>query len=270
MNHRSGLPNYIYFMEKLGWDKSKYVSNQDILDWLITRKRDLENVSPPDTHFKYSNTNYALLALLIEKVTGKKLPEFLKDTFFRPLHMYNTHVYTLNDSAKMNPSYDWKDRLMPLMFLDGVYGDKNVYTTPHDLLQWDRALNSGLIFKPETLEQAYAPYSNEKGGSRNYGLGWRMTFYPDGKKIIYHNGWWHGCNAAFIRLLNDSATIILISNKFNKTVYRSKVLANIFSNYFISEEDEENEATKPADSSRVTKALPRKTKAKVVVKKKKR
>ena len=249
LNHRSGLPNYLYFMETLGWDKTKYVSNEDVLNYLITRKADLENVATPDTHFSYSNTNYALLGLLIEKISGKKLPEFLKETFFTPLQMTHTFVATLADSAKTNPSYDWKDRIMPYNFLDPVYGDKNVYTTPRDLLQWDRALTSGLIFKPETMQQAYAPYSNEKAGSRNYGLGWRMTIYPDGRKIIYHNGWWHGCNAAFIRLIQDSATIILISNKFNRSVYRSKVLANIFAEYYYTDEEEESEAGKSIDST---------------------
>ena len=249
LNHRSGLPNYLYFMENLGWDKTKFVSNEDVLNYLITRKAELENLAPPDTHFSYSNTNYALLALLVEKISGKKLPQFLKETFFAPLQMTNTFVASRADSAKMNPSYDWKERIMSYNFLDPVYGDKNVYTTPRDLLQWDRALNSGLIFKPGTLEQAYAPYSNEKAGSRNYGLGWRTTLCPDGKKIIYHNGWWHGCNAAFIRLLQDSATIIVISNKFNRAVYRSKVLANIFGEYYSTEEEEEGDSGKLIDST---------------------
>ena len=238
LNHRSGLPNYIYFMENLGWDKNKFVTNEDVLNYLITRKGELENVGTPDTHFSYSNTNFALLALLIEKISGKKLPQYLKETFFIPLQMNHSFVYGLADTAKMAPSYDWRQRMIPFNFLDPVYGDKNVYTTPRDLLQWDRGLNSGLIFKPETLQQAYAPYSNEKAGTKNYGLGWRMTLYPDGKKIIYHNGWWHGCNAVFIRLLQDSATIILISNKFNRAVYHAKVLANIFGEYFNTDEEE--------------------------------
>ena len=249
LNHRSGLPNYIYFMENLGWDKTKFVTNDDVLNYLITRKADLENVATPDTHFSYSNTNYALLALLIEKVSGKKFPQFLTETFFKPLQMNHSFVYGIADTARMTPSYDWKERIMPLNFLDPVYGDKNVYTTPRDLLQWDRALSSGLIFKPETLEQAYAPYSNEKAGTKNYGLGWRMNLYPNGNKIIFHNGWWHGCNAAFIRLLQDSATIILISNKFNRGVYRSKVLANIFSEYYNTDDEEETESVKSIDTT---------------------
>jgi CubicO group peptidase (beta-lactamase class C family) len=248
LSHRSGLPNYIYFMENLGWDPSKYMTNQDVLDWLVGRKSEIKDLSPPDTHFSYCNTNYALLALLVEKVSRKTLPLFLKETFFDPLQMKNSFVCGLPDTTKMQPSYDWRGRVIPLNFLDAVYGDKNVYTTPRDLLQWDRGLSSGLIFRPETLEQAYTPYSNERPGIRNYGLGWRMDVYPDGKKIIYHNGWWHGSNACFIRLLQDSATIILIGNRFTRAIYHAKILANLFNSYYDTEDEEEGDNTRPADT----------------------
>ena len=79
------------------------------------------------------------------------------------------------------------------------------------------------------MEQAYTPYSNEKPGVRNYGLGWRMNVYPDGKKVIYHNGWWHGNNAVFIRMIQDSVTIIVLGNKYNRNIYQAKKMATIFS-----------------------------------------
>ena len=248
LNHRSGLPNYTHFLENMGWDKTKTVTNDDLLNYLIANKAIIENIAPPNVHFTYCNTNYALLALVIEKVTGKKLPAFLQQSFFTPLHMNHTFVCTPADSLKTSPSYNWKGRPETFNFLDAVYGDKNVYTTPQDLLIWDRALSSNLVFKPAVLEQAYTPYSNEKPGIRNYGLGWRMNIYPDGKKIIYHNGWWHGSNAAFIRLLKEDATIIVVGNKFTRAVYSAKILSNLFGDYYTGEEDEENESAKAADS----------------------
>ena len=248
LNHRSGLPNYLYFMEKLGWDKKQTITNEDVLNFLITNKALIENIATPDTRFSYCNTNYALLALLIENVTGKKFAEHLQQTFFSPLQMKNTFVYSRTDSLKVNPSYDWKGRLIPLNYFDAVYGDKNIYTTPKDLLIWDRALSSNKIFTTETLLQAYSPYSNERPGVRNYGLGWRMNIYPDGKKMIYHNGWWHGSNATFIRLLKEDATIIVIGNKFTRSVYHAKILCNLFGNYYNGEEDEENEPSKTTDT----------------------
>ena len=248
LNHRSGLPNYIYFMENLGWDKNKLVTNTDVLNWLINRKSELENIAPPNLHFSYCNTNYALLALLVEKVSGTLFPEYMQHHFFLPLQMKNTFVYTREDSNSIKPSYDWKGRLMPLNFLDAVYGDKNIYTTPRDMLTWDRAISCNLIFSPETLVQAYTPYSNEKPGIKNYGLGWRMDIYPDGKKIIFHNGWWHGSNSTFIRLLEDSATIIVIGNRFTRVIYYAKILANIFGGYYDSVADDETENQKSPDS----------------------
>ncbi len=248
LNHRSGLPNYIYFMENLGWNKLNYVTNADVLNYLVTRKAELENIGKPGVHFSYSNTNFALLALLVEKITGSPFPEHMKKTFFDPLQMKHTFVFTLADSERMKPSYDWKGRIMPMNFLDLVYGDKNIYTTPRDLLTWDRALAENLIFTRATLEQAYAPYSNEKPGIKNYGLGWRMDIYPDGRKIIFHNGWWHGSNCTFIRLLQDSATIIAIGNKFSRSIYHTKILANLFGQYYSTPDDDEGDINKSTDS----------------------
>ncbi len=240
LNHRSGLPNYNYFMETLGWDKARFVKNEDVLNYLITYKAALPDVLPPGVHFSYCNTNYALLALLIEKITGATYAAYLNRTFFIPLQMKQTYVFSLADTLKAIPSYNWRGVPEAFNFLDQVYGDKNIYTTPRDLLLWDRALSSNLIFTLQTLDQAYAPYSNEKPGMRNYGLGWRMNIFPDGNKIIYHNGWWHGSNATFIRLLKEKATIIVIGNKFTRAVYHAKVLTSIFGNYYLPGDEEEN------------------------------
>ena len=248
LDHRSGLPNYLYFMETLGWDKTKMVTNEDVLNYLVTRKKEMKNISTPNIHFTYCNTNYALLALLIEKITGTKFAQYLNKIFFTPLQMKNTFVCIMTDTVKVNPSYDWRGRIIPFGFLDAVYGDKNIYTTPRDMMTWDRALNSGLIFSPATLQQAFTPYSNEKRGIRNYGLGWRMNIYPDGRKIIYHNGWWHGSNASFIRLLQDSVTIIVIGNKFNRKIYHAKSMAVIFDEYYYNGDDEDIENNKFPDS----------------------
>lgn len=271
LTHRSGLPNYNYFMADLGWDKKKYVSNEDVLDYLITRKPSLTNITAPNTHFSYCNTNYSLLALLIEKVSGMKYADFLKTNFFVPLQMKNSYVFTLADTVSATPSYDWRSRLEVFNFLDQVYGDKNIYTTPRDLLIWDRALKSNSIFTEETIKLAYAPYNNEKPGIRNYGLGWRMNIFPNGNKIIYHNGWWHGSNAAFIRLIKEDATIIVIGNKFTRNIYHANVITSLFGDYYTPPEEESMESSKietiKSDSSITTPILKMKSN-KVRIKKK--
>lgn len=242
LNHRSGLPNYLYFMEDLNPDKSIAINNQDILNMLINRKKDIKNITSAGTHFSYCNTNYALLALLIEKISAVSYPQFLRQTFFIPLQMNNSFVYTSNDSSKVMLSCDWRGTLIPMNQMDLVYGDKNIYSTARDLLKWDRLLATNLMFNAETFLQAYTPYSNERPGIRNYGLGWRMNIYPNGKKLIYHNGWWHGNNASFIRLIDEDATIIVLSNKFSRNVYKAKQLAEIFNPELklVSEEESNN------------------------------
>ena len=241
LNHRSGLPNYLYFMEKVGWITDSIIQNKDVLNWLIERKGFIKDIGKAETRFNYCNTNYALLALIIEKVSGQTYPHFMQENIFDPLGMKNTFVHFKGDNKIRSKSFDWRGREIPDNYLDAVYGDKNIYSTPRDLLIWDRALSDTQFLKAKSLALAYTPYSNERPGIKNYGLGWRMNVYDDGKKIIFHNGWWHGNNAAFIRVLKDDATIILISNRYASAVYKAKNLVNIFDRYFETDtEDVEN------------------------------
>jgi CubicO group peptidase (beta-lactamase class C family) len=252
LNHRSGLPNYIYFMEKLGWNKKQYCSNQDVMDYLIKFKP--PGTGRPDTHFTYCNTNYAILGLIIEKASGQSYSDFLSQYFFKPLHMEDTYVFSMKDSATAMPSYDYRGRQEAFTYLDTGFGDKNIFSTPEDLLKWDQALYSGQLFTKETLEAAFTPYSNEKPGIRNYGYGWRMNVYPDGRKVIYHNGWWHGNNTVFIRMIQDSVTIIVLGNKYNGAIYQSKKIEEIFNNTTVNEEDnsETMKESEPEKSAGVT------------------
>jgi CubicO group peptidase (beta-lactamase class C family) len=230
LNHRSGLPNYLYYMEKGKWERTQQATNADILNTLITWQP--PKSANPDKRFQYCNTNYVLLALIVEKVSGLKFAEYMKTAIFDPLGMKNSFVIGPNEQEDHMLSYQHNNGLWSLDFSDGPYGDKNIYSTPRDLLVWDRALNEGKVLSAKTLEAAYTPYSNEKPGVHNYGLGWRMLVYPNGKKIIYHNGHWHGFNSAFSRLPEEKATIIIISNRYNQGVYSTaKKLYDVFGNY---------------------------------------
>ena len=175
----------------------------------------------PNHRFTYCNTNYALLAMVIEEVTAMPYPEFMRKYIFEPLGMEHTFVfYTPNRlpaNATISYKYNW--RREPDMFADGVYGDKNIYSTPEDMYRWDQSFYQNKLLDNETIELAYGPCSFEKKGIKNYGLGWRMLCYPDGGKIIYHNGWWHGNNTSFYRFIADNFTIIVLGNKFNNGIY---------------------------------------------------
>jgi CubicO group peptidase (beta-lactamase class C family) len=105
------------------------------------------------------------------------------------------------------------------MFLDGVSGDKGVYSCVRDLYKWDQALYGNKFIKQSTLTEAYQPYTFEKPSIKNYGLAWRLLNYPDGIKVIYHNGNWHGNNTSFYRFVEDNFTIIVLGNKTNTRIY---------------------------------------------------
>jgi CubicO group peptidase (beta-lactamase class C family) len=242
LSQRSGLANYVHFMDNSGWDKRKFLTNADLLRYIIQHAATVQHL-PPGRHFEYSNTNYAFLALIIEKVSGQTYAEFITKTFFEPLQMHDSYVFSLQDTARATHSYKISGRPYPLEYLDVVYGDKNIYSTPEDLLKWDAALRGGILFKQSTLDSAYTPYSLEKPGKRNYGLGWRMIVYPNGKKLIYHNGWWHGNRTVFIRMMEENATIIALCNNDNKRVYSSKKLCDAFGNY-----QQEHEAPDEAEN----------------------
>jgi CubicO group peptidase (beta-lactamase class C family) len=230
LSHRSGLPNYLNYLSELVKVKDTCYSNQDVLNSLYNLKPRLDSRS--GTRFHYSNTNFVLLAMIIEKVTGEPFPVYMKKTFFDPLEMKSTFVYAGQDTLSPTPSFEWTGRVWERDPFDCTYGDKNIYTTAHDLLKWDQALSHGQFFKQSTLDSAYAPRSNERRSIHNYGLGWRMMTFPSGKKLIYHNGRWHGSNAVFVRFPDENATMIVIGNKYNSNIYHSAAKAyNLFGVY---------------------------------------
>lgn len=236
LSQRSGLPNYAYYLEKVQWDKNIKVTNEDVLQTLIVHKPDLQNAV--NRRFNYSNTNFVLLALVIERVSGKSYGDYLQEVFFTPLQMTSTKVFSRNDSATVTPSYMWNGVEEAFTYLDVTYGDKNIYSTVKDLLKWDQALYGNKLFKQSTLDSAFQPYSFEKPGIHNYGLGWRMYTLANNNKIIYHNGWWHGNNSTFYRVVPDSLTIIILGNKFNRNIYRVKPLIEALTPLKFSYDDE--------------------------------
>ena len=236
--HRSGLPNYVHFIEGLGWDTRRPLTNDDLLALMVLHQKKLKS-GRPGRYFDYCNTNYAVLALVIEKVSKMSYSAFLNQVFFNPIGMDKTFVFTMDQENSVLPSFKFNNQKEPFMFLDAIYGDKNIYSSPRDLLKWEIALNNGQLFNASTLEEAYKGYSYEKPGIKNYGLGWRLYEMPSGKKIIYHNGWWHGNNTVFSRLPSDSTTIIVLGNKFNKSIYQAKKIASIYAGYGLDDESEE-------------------------------
>ncbi len=216
LSHRSGLPNYMYFAAKYWKKKKEYLSNEQLLEIMKTNKPLAEFL--PDRRYKYSNTGYAMLALVVERVSGMPFDVFMEESVFRPLGMTSTFVYSPLNKKTIEfetNGYSRNRRKSYEDFLDGVCGDKGIHSTVEDMFLWDQALYSEQLVKQTTLVEAFTPMSYDYKRDNNYGYGFRIDTLAGGSKIVYHGGWWRGYNSLFVRRLDDHATIIILCNKVN-------------------------------------------------------
>src|SRR5262249_22694225 len=149
------------------------MSNEDMYNYILAKHPPL--YLKPNRRFNYCNTNYAMLGLLIEKVSGKTYSQFMKEELFEPLEMKNTATIRDIDLNGTNVTKPYDNRWKPVDFdaSDYVLGDKSIYSTPYDLFLFSEALYQNKIIKAETQQLAYTPYSKEIR-QMNYGYGWRM------------------------------------------------------------------------------------------------
>jgi CubicO group peptidase (beta-lactamase class C family) len=220
LTHRSGMMNYVYFVDRL-WksqhkDERKGITNQDVMKLIAEHKP--APYMKPDRKFHYNNSNYMVLAAIIEKVTGKTYAEYMQENVFKPSGMKNTAVYSTAVYEKIPVDVVGHDRTWRYSvvqnFLDGPVGDKGIYSTTRDLLLFDRALKSGKLLKKATLDSAYKGHNEMVRGHFNYGYGWRI-FDGEKDKVVYHTGWWHGFRHIYLRDLKSDVTIVLLCNLTN-------------------------------------------------------
>lgn len=249
LNHRSGLPNYLDFSEdKKYWDKKDKMSNQDVLDILINKTPPALGV--PNKRFFYNNTNYVILALLIEKVTGLSYPVAMEKMVFKPLGMKSTFVMEFDrDADIVSRSYYNNGRDWGYDHLDKTYGDKNIYSTPRDLLRMDIAMYSSKFLPKKLKEKAWQGYSYESKGVKNYGYGMRIMEWPNDSKILYHNGKWHGNNTVYVRDFQNETTIIALGNRINRNIYTSFKLVGLFGDYPIQYPESKIKGSKSRNDS---------------------
>ena len=233
--HRSGLPNYQYAFDdsmKVNFYKKEkpYPTNATIMHWFATVQPTPRAYNIPGRGFSYSNTNYMVLASIIEKATGQSYESFINKNIFEPLGMHQTFVATTkNDSINHHRTagYQWNRRI-PKDYYDDVVGDKGIYSTTGDLFRWYRALNGDCLLPRKMLAEAFIPRSFERKGAKNYGYGFRMMLNDMNQpEYIYHSGWWKGYNTMFWFSPKDEYVIIILGNRYNTTVYRVKELIDI-------------------------------------------
>ena len=229
LNHRSGIPYYGYFTYKK-WPTNKHLTNKDIL--LLIKKYKFPLNFKSDTQFAYCNTNFSLLALIIEKVTKKRFPLAMKELIFEPLKMTNSFILDFSyNRDSISQSYNSNMVKQRFDYLDYVYGDKNMYSTARDLFKMDQATYSKDFLSKSSVKQMFKGYSYEHSGTRNYGLGIRIVELENKDPYFFHTGWWHGNTGCYATLRGDTVCIVALSNSYDRSVYQIKRLTPYFGNY---------------------------------------
>lgn len=221
LTHRSGMMNYVYFIDDI-WrkerrDMKKGVSNQDVMQVIADKKPN--PYARPDTRFHYNNSNYMVLAAIIEKVTGKSYADYMMENIFKPSGMKHTHVYSTTVYPKIPVDVVGHDRTwrysVAQNFLDGPVGDKGIYSTLHDLVLFDKSLKNGRLLKKASLDSAYTGHNKAINGHFNYGYGWRIFDGDNNRKVVYHTGWWHGFRHIYVRDVQKNIVVIFLGNLTN-------------------------------------------------------
>ena len=219
LSHRSGLPNYNYFCDAYT-DRETIIYNKDVVRLMIDSIP--AGYYQPDERFDYCNTNFVLLAYIIEQVSGLPFEDFMRNEIFRKAGMRNTSIFMNGKQTRIphiTTGYHFPWTVALPTYQDGVTGDKGVYTTVEDLWLFNEALDNNQILKKETLEEAYVPASQEKRGQHNYGYGWRLRTAIDGSKFVFHTGWWRGFNALFVKDIKNNAVFVLLCNVRTRALY---------------------------------------------------
>ncbi|MGJ1267801.1 serine hydrolase domain-containing protein [Sphingobacterium spiritivorum] len=225
LRHTSGLPEFIIDMPKQ-WDAYRIATNDDVIRFYTERKDSLQ--FKPKNFYRYNNTSYALLASIIERVSGKKYADFMADHIFKPLKMNSTFVY----NSRLNPrdiknyatGYVWAHnsfrKVVPedtsyndkkVYFLDGVVGASKISSNVKDIYSWFKALESNTLLTKQEFEEMTEVTQNAYGKNIPYGLGFDLT--KGENKFTYGNvGSWGGYVALLYRDVVKDRMIIVLEN----------------------------------------------------------
>lgn len=235
LHHTSGLQNYMYLIDNF-WNKEYLPDFDDMLQMFIDR--DVPLNFTPGRLFSYSNSGYAFLAMLVEKVSGIPFADFVEKNIFEVAEMENSFVFRsgMDIAEKVvngkcvsgHEGWGRYRRVIPVDYIDGITGDKGVFSSAEDLLKWNKALVNYKIIDKETLDLAYEPGTLNSGRKINYAMGYRLKNL-NGHKIVYHHGWWRGFRNAYVNLPDDNLLIIL--NNTNASVnYLDNRIARVIDN----------------------------------------
>jgi len=205
LQHRSGMIDY----EDLIPDTATIqVLDRDVLRMMMGID---STYFAPGAKFRYSNSGYAVLAMIVEKLSGKRYATFLHDEIFQPLGMENSVAYENGISTIQNRAFGYFVEFDSVVFSDqsitsAVLGDGGIYTSLNDLFKWDQALYIDKLVSRKSLQKAFTPMLE------NYGFGWRIDDYK-GHRRVHHTGSTCGFRNVIQRYPEDQFTVIILTNR---------------------------------------------------------
>ena len=225
LTHTSGLPDYMNWVCQLAEEENTIPDNSAIIRFLTESGK--EPLFQPGEKYSYCNTGYCVLAEIVEKLSGVKFEDFMRDNIFEPAGMHATRVYhprkdgivienwaratVYEDGKYILPEVSKKDAYA--VPLDGEAGDGYVYSNIFDLLAWDKVLRAGSLLTPEEQELMYTPwvkipdYGEDDVG---YGFGWNIFNAPELGRVLSHSGGWAGVSTWYGRYLDANRVMILL------------------------------------------------------------
>lgn len=236
LQHTGGLADYMKLFEK-SFDSNKIATNNDIVKYFSKEKPEI--LFEPGQQWRYSNTGYALLAIIIERVSGLKYGDFLSKNIFNPLKMKSTFVQEGNSSKRkiknLANSYTYSDSLKSLVLTSkleefnyakmfgSVIGDGGVFSTVIDLLKWNRALVTDILITSEGKREMFTPAILSDGSSFDYGYGWQLDSNKDFGTVVSHTGGWEGYLTLNELHVDTDKTIIILFNHEGAEIVNKKV-----------------------------------------------
>jgi len=229
LTHTSGIADYEYVMLNGGWDVKKIATNDDIVRFFAKLKPAL--LFKTGEKWEYSNTAYAMLATIVQRVSGKSFGDFLSENIFVPLDMKTSRIYKTRRSGEVIPNYAYgfvysdslKKYVLPdslkdyfyVYTLDGIEGDGVINSTTGDLFKWNKALYTDKLVSKATLEEAFTSGKLNSDSLHGYGFGWFIENDSTLGKIVRHTGSWPGYRNLIMRFVDSGDCIIVLSNNDN-------------------------------------------------------
>ena len=213
LSHRSGLVDYEDFVA----DDAPQVRDADVLKILESQDRTLFE---PGKGYQYSNSGFALLALVVERASKQAYPAFLRERIFEPLGMKATLARVDEGPAVPNRAYGYRLEEGKWVRRDqsstsAVLGDGGIYSSVEDLARWDAALYDDRLLGDSLRKQMWSRQGNTDDPDIDYGFGWRLT-----GSTVWHSGESMGFRNVLIRDPSRHTTIILLTNRDDPEPYQ--------------------------------------------------